>query len=300
MRGIMMNKHELYVVTGVSGRTGAATANTLLKLGKRLRVIVRDKAKGDIWAARGAEVAIADLTDCRALTQALSGAHAAYIVSPPQYSQDNLFEQAELMAKTIAKAISAAKVAKLVVLSSVGAEKAKGTGWITMNHTLERYLTDKATAVAFLRAAYFIENWYPLAQIASQQEELASFLAPLERELPMIATQDIGRIAAEMLCEDWQGTKVVALEGPQSYSPNDVATQLTQVVGTTIKPVNLPESTWLQSMQGQNFSDTAIAGFIEMTKGLNSGYISFNDKSIEHRQGVIPLEAVLQSMNLQS
>ncbi len=293
-----MSNTKLYVVTGVSGRTGAAAARALLNTGKRVRVVVRDKEKGKIWEDQGAEVAIADITDTSSLYNALSGADGAYIVSPPQYSLDNLFAQADSMARSIAEAATKAQLPKLVALSSIGAEQSSGTGWIAMNRLLEQHLSRTGIPMTFLRAAYFMENWSLLAQIATTQGELPSFLAPLNQKFPMIATEDIGRIAAKALCENWIGTRIIELEGPAMYSPNEVAMYLTQALGKTIKPISIPESNWLQSISGQGFSTAAITGFIEMTQGLNSGHITFNNSNIDRRQGTISLEVIINGMNI--
>ncbi|MGF1767329.1 NmrA family NAD(P)-binding protein [Enterovibrio makurazakiensis] len=293
-----MSKSKLYVVTGVSGRTGAAAARALLNVGMRVRVIVRDEDKGDIWAAQGAEVAIADLTNTSSLYKALIGADGAYIVSPPQYYLDNLFEQAESMAHSIAEAATKAQLPKLVALSSIGAEQSSGTGWIAMNRLLEQRLNQTDLSIAYLRAAYFMENWGPLAQIAATQGELPSFLAPLNQKLPMIATEDIGRIAAEILCENWDGTRIIELEGPDRYSPNEVAVILTKALDKMIKPITIPESDWIQFISGQDFSTVAIAGFIEMTQGLNSKHIAFGNSNIERRQGTVSLDTVVSAMHI--
>lgn len=288
---------ELYVVTGVSGRTGAATARALLKAGKRVRVVMRDSAKGDIWVDQGAEVAIADLTDVSALSNALAGAEGAYILSPQQYARDDLFAQADIMARAIAEAANKARLPKLVALSSVGAEQANGTGWIAMNRVLEQNLAKTGLTVTFLRAAYFMENWNPMVQIAAAQGEIFSFLAPLDRNLPMIATEDVGRIAAEALSENWEGTRIIELEGPTMYSPNDVANHLAEAFNKTIPAVAIPESDWLQTLSGQGFSPAALAGFIEMTQGLNSGHISFADNpNIDHRKGTVSLDTIVTAM----
>ena len=50
-----------YVIAGVSGNTGSVAAAALLDAGAKVRVVVRDAAKGAPWKARGAEVAVADL-----------------------------------------------------------------------------------------------------------------------------------------------------------------------------------------------------------------------------------------------
>ena len=292
-----MNMSELYVVTGVSGRTGSAVAHTLLKAGKRVRVVVRNMDKGRVWANQGAEVAIANFTDILALSNALSGADGAYIISPQQYALNDLFSQAEIMANTIAEAATRAQLPKLVALSSIGANRPKGTGWIAMNRMLEQYLSQMGLPVTFLRAAYFLENWTPMIKAATQGGELASFLAPLERKIPMIATKDVGRIAAEALCENWNKKRIIELEGPEMYSPNNVAKSLSQALGRTIRAVAIAESGWAGALSDAGLSAAALDGFVEMTQGLNSGHISFVDgMSIDHRKGNISLNSMITAM----
>ncbi|WP_085905272.1 NmrA family NAD(P)-binding protein [Kiloniella majae] len=289
-----MIKAELYAVTGVTGRTGAAVARTLLAAGKRVRVIVRTPANGAVWANQGAEVSVANLTDISTLSSALSGVEGAYIISPPQYSQDDLFKQAEIMADTIAEASIKAQLPKLVALSSIGADKSKDVGLISMNRTLEQSLKQTGLPVTFLRAAYFMENWIPMIETALKQGSLSSFLAPLNRKIPMIATDDIGRIAAEALSEHWDKVRVIELEGPRPYSPNDLSNGLTQSLGEAVDVKAIAESDWAKALSGSAMSTTAIDGFIEMTKALNSGHIDFVDSAeIDRRKGSITLDDIV-------
>lgn len=293
-----MSKTERYVVFGAGGQTGAATARALLQAGKQVRVVVRDESKGKFWTEQGAELAIADHYDVAALRHALTGAEGAYLLSPPQYTREDLFEQAETMAGVIAEALSKTNVKKLVALSSIGAGQAFGTGWIAMNRMLEHYLTQTGVPVTFLRAAYFMENWKPLIELAAATDTLFSFLAPLERKLPMIATEDIGCIAAKALSEHWEGTRVIELEGPTAYSPNDVARCLSRVWNKTISASNIPEADWAQTLSTKGFSSAAIAGFTEMTQGLNSGHIAFGEKSdADHRRGAVSLDSFIAAVN---
>ena len=46
-----------------------------------------------------------------------------------------------------------------------------------------------------------------------------SFLQPLDKPVPMVATADIGREAAKLLQESWTGRRVVELEGSAPRDP---------------------------------------------------------------------------------
>ena len=63
----------MFVITGVTGHTGAVVADTLLTAKAPVRVVVRDAAKGEPWRARGAQVVVADVGDAAALAAAWRG-----------------------------------------------------------------------------------------------------------------------------------------------------------------------------------------------------------------------------------
>lgn len=286
-----------YVVFGVTGRTGAAAADTLLCAGQRVRVVVRDAAQGRPWAERGAEIAVADLTDLGAMTKALARARGAYVISPQHYGRADLFEQADRIAHATARAALAADLPKLVALSSVGADRANGTGWIAMNRMLEQRLGDVAVPAVFLRAAYFMENWTPLVGQAVHTGRLPTFLAPPERPLPMVATRDVGAAAAALLREDWTGQRSVALAGPADYAPDDVAAVVAATLGKPVDVAVLPEAQWPDALAGAGFSQAALAGFTEMTRGLNDGHIGFGSAPhVEARAGTTPLDDVIAAL----
>jgi uncharacterized protein YbjT (DUF2867 family) len=286
-----------YVVCGVTGRTGAAAADALLREGRPVRVVVRDPAQGRPWAARGADVAVADLTDPDAMTRALDRARGAYVVCPQHYGRDDLFEHAGLIASTTARAAVAAQLPKLVALSSVGADCTSGTGWIGMNRTFEQRLEDTGIPATFLRAAYFMENWTPLVAQAVRSGTLPSFLAPARRPIPMVATADVGHAAAALLQDAWTGNRIVTLSGPRDYTPNDVAAIVAATVGRSVDVAVLPEAAWPDALAGAGFSRAALAGFTEMTRGLNGPRIDMkSDPCAVERAGTTPLEHVIAGL----
>ncbi|MBL8507154.1 NmrA family NAD(P)-binding protein [Chitinimonas sp. JJ19] len=283
-----------YVVFGVTGRTGAAAADALLCSGCPVRVVVRDLAKGRPWAERGAEVAVADLTDLASMTKVLSQAQGAYVVSPQHYNREDLFERADLIADTTARAAVAADVPRLVALSSVGADRESGTGWIGMNRMFEQRLGAIGVPTIFLRTAYFMENWMPMVGQAMRSGTLPTFLAPPQRSLPMVATVDVGSAAAALLQEERTGTCVVTLSGPKDYAPNDVAAIVSATLGKPVDVAVLPEAEWPKALADAHFSRAALAGFIEMTRGLNCSHIDIkSDPSAVQWTGTTALKQVI-------
>lgn len=286
-----------YAVCGVTGRTGAAAADTLLRAGHAVRVVVRDPAQGRRWAERGAQIAVADLTDRAALTRAFDRVRGAYLVCPQDYERDDVFERAALIAATTARAVAAAAVPRIVALSSMGADRADGTGWIAMNRTFEQRLEETGIAATWLRAAYFMENWTQLVAQAVQGGRLPSFLAPPHRTVPMVATADVGSAAAALLQDAWAGTRIVTLAGPMAYAPDHVAAAVSATLGAPVRVAALAEADWTDALAGAGFSQAALAGFTDMTRGLNSGHIDIgSDPRAVARAGTTPLERVIAGL----
>lgn len=293
------SSHFPYVVFGVTGRTGAAAADALLRAGLPVRVVVRVPAQGQPWAERGAEVAVADMTDLASMTKALSKVQGAYVVSPQHYNREDLFEIADLIADTTARAAVAANVPRLVALSSVGADRESATGWIGMNRSFEQRLGATGIPATFLRAAYFMENWMPMIGHAMRSGTLPSFLAPAQRAIPMVATVDVGSAAAALLQEDRTGTRIVTLSGPKDYAPNDVATAVSAALQKPVDVAVLPEAQWPNTLVDAHFSKAALAGFTEMTRSLNDSHIDIkSDPNAVEWAGTTTLERVLHRLTL--
>jgi uncharacterized protein YbjT (DUF2867 family) len=188
-------------------------------------------------------------------------------------------------------------VPRLVALSSVGADRESGTGWIGMNRMFEQRLGASGVPVAFLRAAYFMENWTPMVGLAVRGGALPTFLAPPQRAIPMVATVDVGNAAAALLQEEWTGHRIVTLAGPADYAPNDVAASIAATLGKPVDVAVLPEAQWSTALADARFSTAALAGFIEMTRGLNGSHIDISsDPAAVAWAGTTPLEKVIAGL----
>ncbi len=261
----------MYVVAGVSGRTGKGVAETLLKQGESIRVIVRDEKQGEAWKQRGAEVAVAELGDAAAMARALAGAKGAYLLVPPRYDVDDMLAAHRLLITALAEAVRKSGVPHVVLLSSLGAERSEGTGPILSLHYAERTLGAATKNITFLRCGYFFENMAPVLP-ATQRGALPTFLTP-GHPLPMIATADIGRVAAELLLEPASGTRVVELTATRDWSPNDVASELSRVLGRAITPEFAPLDAVVPAFTAMGMRRGIAELFREMIDALNQGVI---------------------------
>jgi NAD(P)H dehydrogenase (quinone) len=280
----------MYAITGITGKVGGVVAQALLQAGQPVRAVVRDAAKGQAWANRGCDVALADMNDTPALTQAFMGAEAVFVLLPPHFDPSAGFAETRRLVAALHSALQAARPQRVVCISTVGAQ-AQQPNLLSQLGLLEQGLSGLPLPIIFLRPAWFMENAVWDITPARESGVIPSFLQPLDRAIPMVATADVGRTAAELLQAAWTGHRVVELEGPRRYSPNDIAACLARLLGTGVQAEAVPRETWqcCFSAQGMKNPDPRI----RMLDGFNEGWISF-----EHtpRKGVVELDAVLRSL----
>jgi uncharacterized protein YbjT (DUF2867 family) len=286
----------MYVVTGASGQTGSVVARTLLEQGERVRIVLRDEAKAEPWRRLGAEVALAELHDVAALTLAMSGAQGAYLlVPPPVPSRVGVLEASWRLVDALRQAVLASEVPHFVLLSSVGAQHVEGTGIVKTLNIAERALGALGRSVTFLRAAYFMENWRAQLPTVVGEGVLPSFLGPSDRQLPMVATRDIGEVAARLLLEPALSRRVVELAGPVDYSPDEVADTLARLLG---RPVHVEEHTpaaLVPILMELGYSEELANLLAELTEAFNRGHAAFEHPSHLVR-GRTTLDEVLGGM----
>jgi NAD(P)H dehydrogenase (quinone) len=274
----------MYVVAGVTGHTGRAVASELLARGEPVRVIVREEGKGAEWKKKGAEVAVASLDESGGLTRALSGASGAYLLIPPQYTAEDLIAALRRTVEELARSVRSSGIRRVVLLSSIGAQHAKGTGPIQTLHDAERAVGDAVKSFTSVRAAYFLENWAGVLRDAQEKGVLPSFLTP-GRAIPMVGTRDIGRVAAEMLLDPSEGRRVVELSGPREWSPEDIAAELSRLLRREVRVQAAPLEAVVPAMTAAGMSVSAAKTFQEMIAAINSGLVSFEEGTAIRRRG---------------
>src|SRR4029077_10539505 len=122
----------------------------------------------------------------------------------------------------VKEAIERARPKKVICLSTIGAQ-ATQPNLLTQRTLLEQALGTLSLPVTFLRPAWFMENFAWDVASARDSGIIASFLQPLDKPVPMVATADIGRVAAELIQKDWNGCRVVELEAVHRITPNEAA-----------------------------------------------------------------------------
>lgn len=280
----------LFAIAGVTGNTGSVVANTLLDQGHQVRVIVRDAAKAAPFAARGASVAVADLGDTAALTEALRGADGAYVLVPPNMATPDFRAYQKATGESIAAAAAASGLPHIVLLSSFAAQLPSGTGPIAGLHPLEAALRALPhTHVSVLRAGYFMENL--LGSFGMLDQGLLPSFLPADLPLPLIASKDIGAVAAELLANPpTGGSRTIELGGPER-STAEIAGVLSGILGRTVTVHVAPVEVMADTLAGYGMPRQFAELYAEMTGAILRGEAKW--EGIGRREGTTSLESFL-------
>ena len=283
----------MIAITGITGNIGSQIARNLLATHQSVRAVVRDIGKGQSWAEQGCEVAQADIYDAQALAAAFHGAEAVFLLVPPIFDPAPGFPEAHAIAASLTAALSSATPARVVYLSTIGAQ-ATQSNLLSQHTIIEKALRRLPMPIAFLRPAWFMENasW----DVAPVRDTgiLSSFLQPLDRPIPMVATADIAQAATQLLLEKSTGHRTVELEGPERVTPNQIASAFAGLLGKPVVAEAVPRPTWAELFKSQGMKNPEPR--MKMLDGFNEGWIDFEGAPETVRKGIVPLKSVLESL----
>ncbi|HEY4817088.1 MAG TPA: NAD(P)H-binding protein [Candidatus Acidoferrum sp.] len=266
----------MYVVLGATGNTGSVIATSLLLKGERVRVVGRHASRLERFVRKGAEAFTANVSDAVALTKALTGARAAYLMLPPNMTSQDYRADQERESDAIAKAVKDSALRYAVHLSSFGAQVPEGTGPIAGLHSSEQKLNAiSGLNVLHLRAGYFMEN--NLAAIGMiQAMGLFGHAVIPDLPLPMIATRDIGDYAARRILKlDFAGKQTRELLGERDLSMNEAAAVIARGIGQPdLRYVQFPYEQVQQVLMQMGIPPKTAGQFIEMYKAINEGVVA--------------------------
>jgi len=283
----------MYAIMGITGQIGSVIGRSLLAAKQPVRAVVRDAGKSQVWADRGCEIALANIEDAASLTNAFRGAEGIFVLVPPNFDPAPEFPEARAIAAALRTALEAARPARVVYLSTIGAQ-ASQLNLLTQHTIIEATIKDLPMPITFLRPAWFMENSSWDVAPARGHGVIPSFLQPLDKAVPMVAIADIGKVAAALLQETWSGHRVVELEGPQRVTPNEIAATFAKLLCSSVRMEVVPRESWEALFKSQGMKNPIPR--IRMLDGFNEGWIEFERGEAGSQKGNESLESVLKAL----
>lgn len=164
-------------------------------------------------------------------------------------------------------------------------------GDLNVLYELEQALAAQPIPAAVQRAAYYFSNWD--AQLEEAKGGALTTMLPTDLKIPMVAPEDLGRVAALRLQQPPDDQEIREVEGPERYSPQDVAEAFAAALGRPVEVVVTSRDQWVQAYRKLGFSEAAAQSYTRMTAvSIDSGFEM--PKSPE--RGQITLDAYIRAL----
>jgi NAD(P)H dehydrogenase (quinone) len=257
------------LVTAAAGDTGRPTANLLLEKGFRVKALVR---KDDGRAARlreaGAEVVFGDMLSLRDIRLAMAGVDRAYFCYP---WAEGLVEAAVMFAQAAKE-----QNVELIVNMSHKQSRPFARSKATQNHWLSEQIFDwSGVPSTHLRIIFFAEWLLYIAPLI----RYGRYAMPYDKDsrFAPIAASDIARIVVGVLEKpEAHAGKAYALHGPVEYSHEELAAEVSRVLGKNLPYEQVTVSTFLELLGLQD--DTAkLKHFEAVTMDQQEGLLAGTD-----------------------
>jgi uncharacterized protein YbjT (DUF2867 family) len=221
----------MILLTGATGKTGAAAAKVIAEAGVKARIISRDAERAAPLAALGHEIAQGDVADTAFLHAAMAGVTHAFLLLPNTQDQGR-------MEAAFTDCAKRAGVARIVKLSSIEAHPGIGARVPEMHAASEAYIKASGMAWTMLKPNFFMQTLLAAAAGVKARGELAMPMG--SAKISMVDCRDVGAIAAKTLLEDGHEGQSYKLTGPESVSLADVAARMSALYGRDIRYTNPP------------------------------------------------------------
>jgi uncharacterized protein YbjT (DUF2867 family) len=188
-----------------------------------------------------------------------------FLVNPPANPATDIDVEERRTATAIVSALEGSKLEGAVAVSTYGARPGAHCADLGVLYELEQALVAQTIPTKILRVAYLMTNWDAQLE-AIRDGGVLSTMLPARMKLPMVAPADIGEVAARFLSEAPAKTGLEFVEGPQRYSPADVAAAFSKALGRAVNVDVTPPEKWGEVFEQLGFSPQAADSYARMTQ----------------------------------
>jgi len=229
----------MILVTGATGKTGGLVTKELAAHNIPVRVLVRNADKSAALKDLGAEIALGDMADKAAVSNALKGVDKAVLIIANGEHQLTLEKQ-------FTDCAVAAGVKHLVKLSSMESKAGTTKPIPAMHVASEDHIRASGINWTMIRPTFFTQNFLGSARTIKANNEIVLALGKA-----VVAPTDIRDVAEVMrlvLTDHAHLNKSYDLTGPEALSLAQVAEIFSSVLGREIRYVPQPIEDFRQAL----------------------------------------------------
>jgi uncharacterized protein YbjT (DUF2867 family) len=261
----------MFIVIGADGHISSAVASTLLHAGRPVTAVLHSGRSEADWRKRGAQTAVVDVRNTDDLRAVFRTGTRAFLLNPNANVSTDTDREEHATVRAIVTALAGSGLEKVVAASTYGAQPGERCGDLNVLYDFEQALAAQPIPATIQRGAYYMSNWDGLLDAA--KGGVLPTMIPADMKIPMVAPADLGKAAARRLLEPPRDQDLHYVEGPERYSPQDVANAFAAALGNRVKVEVIPRDQWIAAYRKLGFSDSAAESYARMTAvSVDSGF----------------------------
>ena len=244
-------------ITGAGGTVGSEVVKQLELAKVPFRVAYFSKGKVDAALARGIDAVIIDYNRPETLRAAFQGCDKLFLLGPNVLNQTQL----ELNAVEAAKAVG---VQYIVKQSVMGAED-EAFSLALVHRPVEKAIESSGMAWTFLRPNSFMQNVVTF-MAETIKAEAVFYSASGEAKIAHVDVRDIAAVAVKALTEPTHAGRAYTLTGPEAMTYDDLANELSKVLGHSIRHISLSPSDLKYGMLAEGMPEAIADRMLDLER----------------------------------
>jgi uncharacterized protein YbjT (DUF2867 family) len=250
-------------ITGAGGTLSGEVVRQLARTKAPFRAAYFSETRAEAARASGLEAAVIDYNRPETLRAAFHGCDTLFLLGPNALNQTDLERNA-------VEAATAAGVRHIVKQSVMGApEEAYSLAHI--HRPVEKAIEASGVAFTFLRPNSFMQNAVTFMAPTIRAEDTFYSASGVGR-ISHVDVRDIAAVAVKALTEPGHEGGIYTLSGPEALSYDEMAEELSNVLGRTIRHVSLPAADLKAAMLGEGMPEAIADRMLDLERYFREGH----------------------------
>jgi uncharacterized protein YbjT (DUF2867 family) len=278
------------LVYGSTGTQGTPVVDQLLTAGRAVRALTRDAARAQHWAARGAEVAEADLEDPASLAAANKGVDQVVLQLPLQYD----FALHETYGRNAVDAAKAAKVGLVVFNTSAHVFQGTDVHAYQARQEVIDHLQKSGVPNIVLRPTFYMEILLgPWIRPGIIEQGVVAFPLPADFPMSWISAGEMAAYGVAALDRPQLAGATFDIGGPEPLTGNDIAQSFSEVLGKSVSYVSIAPDDYERALAPVFGSTVAfeVASQVRYIIDRGDGSVDMTDTATQLGVQSTPLDA---------
>ena len=244
-------------ITGAGGTVGSEVIKQLESANAPFRAAYFSNEKAEAARARGIDASIIDYNRPESLRAAFHGCEKLFLLGPNAPNQT----QIELNAVEAAKAVDVRHIVKQSVLRA----DEEAFALAKVHRPVEKAIESSGFEWTFLRSNSFMQNVVTFMGETIKAEG-AFYSASGKARISHVDVRDIAEVAMKALIESDHEGKAYTLSGPEALTYDELANELSKVLGRSISHISLSPSDLKNGMLEQGMPEEIADRILDLER----------------------------------